>query len=107
MPRKSTTFIPVTTGPGYIPLADIPQDVKDFVEESYAQQRKTEGRTRVEYDTEDELKAEFRQMVSYAAQRPAGVLTIRRSPTRGLAENVMDFRITADLEKNGQKNAKK
>jgi len=103
MPRKSTTFIPVTTGTGFIPLADIPQDVKDFVEESYAAQRKNEGRTRAEYDTEDELKAEFRQMVSYAAQRPNGVLTIRRSPTRGLADNVMDFRVTADLEKNGQK----
>lgn len=105
MPRKTSTTIPDTTGPAVTPLDAIPEDVKQFVEEVYEKQRKTASRERVEYDTEDELKAEFKLMADYVAQRPNGVLRIRKSPTRNLADNVMDIRISADLEANGQKNA--
>jgi len=104
MPRK-VTFIETTTGPNFIALEDIPQDVKELVEEAYAKSRKGDVRTHVEYDDEEELKREFKQMVSYAAQRPAGVLRVRRSPTRNLPANVMDFKVSADLPANAAANA--
>lgn len=104
MARKST-FVPDTTGPQRVALEDIPDDIKKYVEEVYARQRKTPGREHVEYDTVKELENEFKLMVDYAAQRPGGILKVRKSPTRGLKDNVMEFRVTADTEANGQANA--
>lgn len=104
MARKSVAIID-TTGPQRTPLDEIPDDVKKFVEDVYAKQRKTPGRERVTYDTVDELKEDFKLMADYVAQRPQGVLKIRRSPTRDLPEHVMDIRITADVEANGNRNA--
>ena len=77
----------------------------EYVEKVYEFQRNNPSRERAEYDTADELKAEFKLMADYVAQRPKGALRIRKSPTRGMPDNIMDFRITADLETNGQKNA--
>lgn len=105
MPRKTSVSIPDTTGPVLTPLESIPDDVKKYVEEVYAKQVKVPGRERAEYDTEAELKAEFKLMADYVAQRPAGILRIRKSPTRDQADNVMDFRITADIPANGARNA--
>lgn len=105
MPRKSSVAIPDTNGPVLTPLDAIPDELKAYVEEVYEKQRKTPGRERAEYDNEKELKEEFKLMADYVAQRPAGVLRIRKSPTREMPDNVMDFRITADLESNGKKNA--
>jgi carbon monoxide dehydrogenase subunit G len=105
MPRKTSTAIPDTTGPVRTPLDAIPDELKAYLEDVYKRQAKTPGRERVEYDTEDELKAEFKLMADYLAQRPEGALRIRKSPTRDQADNVMDFRITADLEANGARNA--
>ena len=105
MPRMSSTTIPDTTGPQLTPLDSIPDDVKQFVEEVYEKQRKQMARERVEYDTEDELKREFKLMADYVAQRPEGTLRIRKSPTRNQADNVMDIRISGDLEANGKRNA--
>lgn len=102
MARK-VTFVADVTGPNFTPLSEIPKEVKDLVEEAYAKIRKTNGRVRVEYDNADELAQDFRLMAAYCAQRTAGVLKIRRSPTRNLPDNVMDFRVTADIEANGQK----
>jgi hypothetical protein len=107
MPRKSSISVPDVTGPAVTPLDDIPNDVKQYVEEVYAKQRKTPGRERAEYDTEEELKREFKFMADYVAQRPkslGGPLKIRKSPTRDMPDNVMDFRINADLEANGKTN---
>lgn len=104
MSRKSETIVDVT-GPQRTPLADIPDDVRKFVEDVYAKQRKTPGRERVSYDTENERNADFKLMVDYAAQRPQGILTVRRSPTKGLKETQMDIRVTADVEANGARNA--
>lgn len=104
MARKST-FVPDVTGVQRTALDEIPADVKKYVEDVYARQRKTPGRERAEYDNVNELNAEWKLMVDYAAQRPNGVLKIRRSPTRGLAANVMEFRVTADVEANGARNA--
>ena len=114
MPRQSSISIPDTSSAFVTPLDSIPEDVKSYVEEVYEKQRKSPGRERAVYDTEDELKAEYKLMADYVAQRPAGILKIRKSPTRreGLPEDlkkisdrVMDFRITADLEANGKSNA--
>ena len=82
MARKSATFIADTKGAQLIPLDEIPQDVKDLVNEMLEAQSKGSGRTRLEYDTEDELATEFRQMVSYAGQRPEGILKIRKRSRR-------------------------
>ena len=107
MPRQSSTSIPDTSGPVLTPLDSIPQELKDYVESVYEAQRKTPGRERAVYDNEKELKEEFKLMADYVAQRPAGVLRIRKSPTRDMPVNVMDFRITADIEANGKKNSEK
>lgn len=104
MARKAV-FIQDTTGPVRTPLDEIPADVKKFVEDTYAAQRKTPGRTRVEYDTADEMALDFKLMADYCAQRPAGILKLRKSPSRGLKDTESDFRITADVEANGNRNA--
>lgn len=104
MPRKST-HVPDVTGPQLTPLSEIPDDVKKYVEEVYDRQRKVPGRERAEYDNEAEKNAEWKLISDYCAQRPAGILAARRSPTRNKGENVMEFRITADLPANGAKNA--
>lgn len=107
MARKVIQTLVDSTGTQRTALEDIPNDVIEFVETTYAKQRKNPGRERVEYDTLDELKKDYKLMVDYCAQRPAakgGILSIRRSPTRDLPDNVMDVRITADLEANGKAN---
>lgn len=105
MARKAT-FIPNVTTSAFIPLADIPEEVKSEMEEYYEACRKQDGRIRIEFDTVDELKTYFRQMASYAAQRPKGALRVRKSPTRNLPDNVADFRVTLDVAENGQRNGK-
>ena len=104
MARKSVSIVD-TTGPQRTALDEIPNDVKEFVESVYAKQRKTPGRERVTYDTAEELRDDFKLMADYCAQRPAGILKIRKSPTRDLAENVMDIRVSADVPANGARNA--
>jgi len=116
MPRQTSTFVPDVMGSVRTPLDEIPVDIKQYVETVFIKQSKTPGRERAIYDTEDELKTEWKLMVDYAAQRPQGVLKIRRSPTRdaslvkALGPNVnpdlvMEFRVSADLEANGARNA--
>ena len=104
MPRKTQHIVDVKSNQ-LIPLDEIPQDVKDFAEEVYAWQRKTSGRERVTYDNDQERELESRQLASYAAQRPQGVLKYTRSPSKGLPPHAMDFRLSADVEANGNRNA--
>lgn len=104
MARKMV-FIQDTTGPQRTNLDDIPQEVKEFVEECFTKQSRTPGRTQVAYDTKEELENEFKLMADYCAQRKQGILRIRKSPTRKLAETVMEFRITRAIEENGARNA--
>jgi hypothetical protein len=106
MARK-LQFIPNTTGVALLPLESIPQDVRDEIEEAYQSLKTMDGRIRVEFDTEDEAAIYCRQAASYAAQRPEGAVKFRRSPTKGLPKNVVDFRVTADLPANGERNANK
>jgi len=104
MARKSVTIVD-TTGTQLIPLDAIPQDVKDYVEALYKAQAKTPSRERVTYDNDQERDTEFKQMVSYAAQRKAGILKVRRSPSKDLPPHTMDVRVTADLPANAAANA--
>lgn len=109
MTRKSVALID-TTGPVVTPLDAIPDDVKAFVEEVWNRQRKTPGRERVTYDTDQERDAEYKFIVDYVSQRPAklgGVLKVRRSPSKDLPAHTMDIRFSADLEANGKANARR
>lgn len=100
MARK-TTFVPTVTGTTLIPLDEIPDDIKGWAEEVYTKIKKTDGRERASYDNDDEMNLEAKYLASYCAQRPAGALKFRRSPTKDLPPHTMDFRITADVEANG------
>jgi len=104
MARHSVTIVD-TTGNQLIPLDAIPQDVKDYVEALYKAQAKTPGRERVTYDDDVERDTEFKQMVSYAQQRKAGILRVRRSPSKDLPAHSMDIRVSADLPANAAANA--
>lgn len=104
MARKSTAILD-TTGPQRVPLDEIPDDLKAFVEDVFRRQSKAPGRERVVYDSDVERDQEFKQMADYVAQRPAGILKIRRSPSKDLPAHAMDIRITADVEANGNRNA--
>lgn len=99
-------FIPSTTAGGIIPMDDIPQSVRDEMEEAYKVLSNSDGRLRATFESEADAKVYARQAASYCKQRPSGVLRFRISPTKGLPKNVFDFRVTADLEENGQKKAK-
>jgi len=104
MPRK-TSFVPNVTGTQLIPLDEIPDDIKQWAEEVYEKIRKTDGRERAAYDNDDEMNLEAKYLASYCAQRPHGALKFRRSPTKDLPAHTMDFRITADVEANGKRQA--
>jgi hypothetical protein len=101
------TFIPANQPAGLLALEDIPEDVKDAVDEAYEAIRSNDGRLRVEFPTKEEAQMFCRQAASYATQRPEGALKFRKSPTRKLPDNMVDFRITADLEAQGEANAQK
>jgi len=95
----NVTFVPSSSGgaTGLIPLDQIPQEVKDEVEEIYDTLKDNDGRMRVEFETEAEVKQYAAQVNSYCEQRPVelgGPIRFRRSPTRGLAKTFMDFRVT-------------
>lgn len=85
-----------------IALNDIPDEIKKHAEAIHEHVRKTGSRARLEFASTDERDLVLRQLASYAAQRKAGKLTFRVSPTRGLADTVKDVRLTADLPANGE-----
>lgn len=91
------TFVATTTGKsGFIPtpLDQIPDDVAKDAEEVYeALKGQPNGRIRVRFDTKKEADDYAQLLRSYCEQRPDGEIRFRRSPTRGLPDGVMDFRI--------------
>lgn len=104
MARK-LTFVPNISAGSTIPMADIPEDVRDEMEEAYTQLRGHDGRIRAEFDTEDEAVLYCRQAASYCAQRENGVIKFRRSPTKGLPKNVVEFTVKANLPANAEARA--
>lgn len=107
MARK-LSFIPALTGPGIVPLSEIPEDIVSDIEEAYAALANSNGRIRAEFDTKEEADLFCRYAASYVAQRPEGALKFRRSPTRELKKfegKVVDFTVKADVEENGKRRA--
>ena len=79
-------------------LDDIPKDIRDEVEEMYAGLKANPaGRFRATFDTVEEMAIYTRHVTSYCTVRPNGAIRFRKSPSKGLPENVMDFKIT-DLQ---------
>lgn len=99
MARKVAFVATISPGtPALIPLDRIPQEIKDEVEEIYAALKTNpNGRMRAEFDTKVELLTYHAQIVAYAALRPVelgGPIRVRRTPTKGLPDTIMDYRIT-------------
>lgn len=92
---------------GRVSASEVPEDVQNDLEESYEYLRTNPG-TEITASFEDkkELLLFVRQARTWAETRPAGPLRFRRMPRKNLAENVMVFNITADLEEGGKRNAK-
>lgn len=93
----SIAFVPNLAGAkaSGVALADIPDVVKTAVEDMYAAGKENpNGKFRMTFESKSELLSVVAQMTSYCAQRPAGPVRLRKSPSRGLADNVGDFRVT-------------
>lgn len=103
MARKST-FVIATTAGDLIALSDIPQDVKNDVDETYKQIKKNDGRTRVVFDSQEEMDLFSRQATSYAKQTKR---VFRWSPTRGLPNLTKDYRVTDEVAPAGNGQAGK
>lgn len=111
MPRvASLTFVPnAAAGTAFLPLSEIPAEVKQEVEEAYKLLKDNDGNLQVGYSTKAELAVYERQVRSYCAQRPAelgGPIRFRRSPVRGLPETHMAFRITDPTSEEEEKERK-
>jgi hypothetical protein len=100
MARK-VSYVPTAGDNGSvatIPAAEIPADVIAEVEEIYAALKANpNGRMRAEFDSKEELNQYMTQVVSYCRQRTVegapAPLRFRKSPTKGLPETTMDYRI--------------
>lgn len=103
MARKLSFVVAAAPSKFTMELDAIPQDIRDDVEQAYAAIKENPSlRVRAEFDTVEEVK-KFEQLVkAYCELRPAGKIRYRKSPTKGLAENVIDFRIT-DLQTENEK----
>lgn len=94
---RNVSFMPSTTSAkdDRLDLEDIPQEIRNECEEIYAALKSNpNGRMRAEFSTVAELKVYIAQVTAYCVQRPDGPIRFRKSPTRNLPANVMDFRIT-------------
>lgn len=90
------TFIP-QTGSGATPnltLEDIPEEVREEVEQVYVALKTNTGRMRAEFDTIAEVKTYETLVKAYCALRPAGAIRYRKSPTKDLPKTAIDFRVT-------------
>lgn len=100
---RSIAFVPTTSSSvtALVALEDIPQDVREEVEQAYtALKSGAVGRFRAKFDSPEELRVYVTQVTSYCEQRPEGAIRFRKSPSKGLPPNVMDFRITDLLTPN-------
>jgi hypothetical protein len=98
-------FIPTTSnksGPTLLTMDDVPQSVRDEVEEVYTVLKANPGRMRAAFDTLAEMNTYIAQVKAYCDLRPAGAIRFRKSPTKGLKPTEMEFRIT-DLQTENEK----
>jgi len=97
------TYVPnqQTSAASTLAVDEIPEDVRNDCEAVYAALKQNpNGRMRVEFADKAEALRWIAVASAYCKIRPAGAVRFRRSPTRDLPENVIDFRIT-DIPKNG------
>jgi len=93
---------------GQASAVEVPQDVKDEIDEVFAHLRQfpdEEGFVR--FDSTEERKAWEAQVRTYAATREAGALKFRRLPSKHLPETELRFKLTVDMPANGERKAKK
>jgi len=106
MARLEFAYVPTATAAGgtsALTLEDIPQDIRDDIEEVYAYLKTNPaGRMRTPaFPTKTEALAWQALATAYCKLRPGGEIRFRKSPTKGLPENVFDFRVTDLLPDNG------
>ena len=110
MARKVTHI--VSPKPGQGATLDVPQDVKDEIDELYTYTREHPNEEGfVEFTgTEDEIKAEMSkwlsQVRSYCRTREAGALKFRQLPSKHLPYGQVRFQLSADLPENGNRESK-
>ena len=106
MAKLEFTFVPTNApaGSNELTLDEIPQDIRDGVEEVYAYLKTNPaGRMRTPAFADKNAAAVWQALTTaYCKVRPAGAVRFRRSPTRNLPENVIDFRITDLAADNGK-----
>lgn len=111
MARLDFTFVPTAAAAGGnagLTLEDIPQDIKDDIEEVYAYLKTNPaGRMRTPAfvdsngnPSKQNALAWQAMATAYCRLRPAGEIRFRKSPTKGLPDHIFDFRVT-DLVDNG------
>lgn len=103
MAQLKFAFIPTqqAASTSTLTVEEIPEDIRKDVEEIYAALKQNpNGRMRVEFASKTEALQWVQVASTYCKIRPAGAIRFRRSPTRDLPDNVVDFRIT-DIPKNG------
>lgn len=88
-------FIPNTAQKSFsISLDMIPEEIRQEVEDVYEALKAQPGRMQAKFKSAGEANAYIAQVQAYCAQRPAGPLRFRKSPTKGLPEGSFEFRIT-------------
>jgi hypothetical protein len=92
----------VHTTPGRSSSPDVPDEVKQDIEDTYAAMLANPGlEANVEFDTENEAKLWVRQVRSYCASREAGALKFRLLPSKHLDATMRRFSlklITSDAD---------
>jgi len=103
MAQLNFTFVPTqqAASSSNLAVSDIPEDVRKDCEQVYAALKQNpNGRMRVEFASKTEALQWVAVASAYCKIRPDGAIRFRRSPTRDLPDNVVDFRIT-DIPKTG------
>ena len=76
------TMVPTMSGRSRVPLADIPEDVSQAVEEALAFCLDDPRRLETQFDSQDAAEDFLHQARSYAYQRPAGRLVVAGNTTQ-------------------------
>lgn len=98
MARKVSMIVAAAPTTFAMDLDQIPADIREEVEQAYAAIKENpRSRVRAEFDEVAEAKQYLAYVIAYCNVRPAGAIRYRKSPTKGLPDTVVEFRIT-DVE---------
>ena len=76
------TMVPTTSGRPRVPLADIPEDVAQAVEDAWTFCEANPERLEAQFADQDAAEVFLHQARSYAYQRPAGRLVVAGNTTQ-------------------------